>query len=77
MDIVISILLVIVGLIIGWFLNVIFNSLRENNANKKVDAIIEKAKKDAEKTKRDLLEKYPKDETRLEELIVQTQKELE
>lgn len=32
---------------------------------------------EAEKTKRDLLEKYPKDETRLEELIVQTQKELE
>ena len=53
MDIVISILLVIIGLIVGFILNVIFNSLRENNANKKVDAIIEKAKKDAEKAKRD------------------------
>lgn len=53
MDIVISILLVIIGLIVGFVLNVIFNSLRENNANKKVDAIIEKAKKDADKVKRD------------------------
>lgn len=53
MDIVISILLVIIGLIVGFILNVIFNSLRENNANKKVDAIIEKAQKEAEKVKRD------------------------
>lgn len=32
---------------------------------------------EAEKIKKDLLEKFPKDKTRLEELIVQTQKELE
>ena len=53
MDIVISILLIIIGLIVGFVLNIIINSLRENNANKKVDAIIEKAKKEAEKVKRD------------------------
>lgn len=53
MDIVISILLVIFGLIGGFVFTTIFNSLRENNANKKVEAIIEKAKKDAEKAKRD------------------------
>ena len=53
MDLVISILLVIIGLIVGFILNVIINSLRENNANKKVDIIIEKARKEAEKVKRD------------------------
>ena len=52
-DTVISILLVIIGLIVGFVLNVILNSLRESNASRKVDAIIEKAKKDAEKAKRD------------------------
>lgn len=53
MDIVISILLVIVGLITGFVLNVIFNSMREANANRKVEAILDKAKKEAEKLKRD------------------------
>ena len=37
MDIVISILLVIFGLIGGFVFTTIFNSLRENNANKKVE----------------------------------------
>jgi len=53
MDIIISILLVIIGLVVGFILNNILNSFREDNANKKVDAIIEKAKKDAERVKRD------------------------
>ncbi len=53
MNIVISILLVIVGLIGGLVFTTIFNSLRENNANKRIEAIIEKARKEAEKTKRD------------------------
>ena len=53
MDILISILLVIIGLIVGFIFNTIFNSMRENNANKRIEAIIEKAKKDAEKLKRD------------------------
>ena len=53
MDILISILLVIIGLIVGFILNTVFNSMRENNANKRIEAIIEKAKKEAEKLKRD------------------------
>lgn len=50
---VISILLVVIGLIVGFILNIILNSFRENNANKRVDSILEKAKKDAEKARRD------------------------
>lgn len=53
MEIVISILLVIIGLIIGFVLNIVFNSLRENSATKRIDAITEKAKRDAERIKRD------------------------
>ena len=48
-----SILLIVVGLILGFVLNTIINHFRENNAFKKVDLILEKAKKDAERTKRD------------------------
>ena len=53
MDILISILLVIIGLIGGFVFTTVFNSLRENNVNKRIEALIEKAKKDAEKAKRD------------------------
>ena len=49
----ISILLVVIGLIVGFVGNLIFNSMRESNANKRVENIIEKARKDAEKVKRD------------------------
>ena len=52
-NIMISILLIIVGLIIGFILNIIFNSLREKNADRKVENILNNAKKDAEKVKRD------------------------
>ena len=53
MKIVISILLVVIGLIVGFVLNIILNSVRENNANKRIETIIEKARKEAEKLKRD------------------------
>lgn len=53
MDILFSILLVIFGLLGGFIFTTVFNSLRENNANKRVETIIEKAKKEAEKAKRD------------------------
>lgn len=53
MDILISILLVIIGLIVGFIFSIIFNSMRENSANKRIEAIIEKSKKEAEKLKRD------------------------
>lgn len=48
-----SILLVVVGLILGFVLNIIWSSFRSNNAAKKVEALLEKARKDAEKAKRD------------------------
>lgn len=53
MKIVISILLVVIGLIVGFVLNIILNSVRENNANKRIETIIEKARKESEKLKRD------------------------
>ena len=53
MDIIISILLVVIGLIVGFVLNIIFNSIRENNTNKRIESLIEKAKKEAEKLKRE------------------------
>ena len=50
---VISILLAIGGLVVGFVGNVILNSFKENNANKRVETILEKARRDAEKVKRD------------------------
>lgn len=55
MDILISILLVVIGLSVGVIGSFIFNNIRENNANKRSEAIIEKARKEAEKAKRDAL----------------------
>ena len=49
----ISILLVVIGLTGGFVVHLVYNSMRETNANKKVDSILEKARKDAEKVKRD------------------------
>lgn len=48
-----SILLVVIGLILGFGLCVLFNYYRENSASKRVEALIEKSKKDAEKAKRE------------------------
>ena len=53
MDLVFSILLVVIGLILGFGLCVLFNYYRANSASKKVEALMEKAKKDAEKAKRE------------------------
>jgi len=53
MDIFISILLIVIGGVFGYFITGFVNRLNENNALSKADAIIEKAKKDAEKAKRD------------------------
>ena len=55
MDLSISILLVVIGLSTGIAGSVILNNMKENNANKKAEAILEKAKKEGEKAKRDLL----------------------
>ncbi len=48
-----SILLVVIGLILGFGLCILFNYYRKNSASKKVEALLEKARKDAEKAKRE------------------------
>lgn len=55
MDIFISILLVVVGLSVGFLVTFLINNNKVNNSTKKAEDIIEKAKKDAEKAKRDSL----------------------
>ena len=55
MDILISILLVVIGLGLGFALSIIFSNMKETNASKKAEIIIEKAKKEAEKARRDNL----------------------
>lgn len=55
MDTVISILLVVVGLFTGFLISYVLNNLKEKNSSKKAEAIIENAKKEAEKNKRDSL----------------------
>ena len=54
-NIVFSILLVLVGIFIGVILILIINYLRGVNSSKKIDTMLEKAKKDADKIKRDYL----------------------
>ena len=48
-----SILLIIIGLIIGVVVSFIVNSLRSNLASKKAEIMINQAKKEIEKIKRD------------------------
>lgn len=55
MDIIYSILLVVVGISVGFIITHLVNNSKINNANKKAEEIIEKAKKEAEKAKRDSL----------------------
>lgn len=52
-NIAISILLVVIGLIVGCGISFLINLLRGNMASKKADKLIEQAKKDIEKLKRD------------------------
>ena len=49
----ISILLVVVGLVIGFVISLIMNSMSENSASKKSEKLINQAKKEIEKLKRD------------------------
>ena len=49
----ISILLVVIGLVVGFVISLIVNSLRGSVASKKADAMINSAKKEIEKLKRD------------------------
>ena len=52
-DITFSILLVLIGIIVGVVLIIIYNYLKGNSALKKADSIIEKANKEAEKIKKE------------------------
>ncbi len=52
-NVVFSILLVVVGLFVGAFIMVIINKLRVSAAQKEADKLIQDAKKEAEKAKRD------------------------
>lgn len=50
-----SILLVIIGLFLGIGLTFLINHFRVNNAESKIKSYLEKAQKEAEKVKRDML----------------------
>ena len=50
-----SILLVLIGIFIGIICIILFNYFRNNSVSKKIDNMLEKAKKDADKIKRDYL----------------------
>jgi biopolymer transport protein ExbB/TolQ len=53
-NVMLSILLVLIGLFVGIILMFIFNYIKNLNLSKKAENIIEKAKKEADKIKRDL-----------------------
>jgi len=72
-DIILSILLVLVGLFLGIILMFIINYVKGNNASKKVDTILEKARKDADKIKRDHLLEAKEEAHKLK---VETEKEV-
>ncbi len=55
MEVVFPILLVVVGMSVGFIINHLINNSKINNSNKKAEEIIDKAKKEAEKAKRDSL----------------------
>ena len=52
-DVIISILLVVVGLLVGAFIMIIINKLKVSAAQKEADKLIKDAKREAEKAKRD------------------------
>ncbi|MCI9232973.1 MAG: ribonuclease Y [Bacilli bacterium] len=54
-DVIFSILLVLIGIFVGMIVIVVFNYIRGNQVTKKIEAMLEKAKKEAEKVKRDYL----------------------
>ena len=54
-SIMLSILLVLIGIFIGVISILIFNYIKKNNANNKAEKVIENAKKEADKIKRDTI----------------------
>ena len=72
-DVVFSILLVLIGIFVGMIVIFVFNYIRGNQASKKIEALLEKAKKEAEKIKRDYLLEAKEDAHRLK---IDTDKEI-
>lgn len=68
-----SILLVLIGIFLGMIVIFVFNYIRGSQASKKIETMIEKAKKEAEKLKRDYLLEA-KEETH--KLKIDTDKEI-
>ena len=52
-SVIISILLIIIGMVCGFAVSFIINFFRGSNASKKAEKLINQAKKDIEKLKRD------------------------
>ena len=74
-DIMFSILLVLVGLIVGIIAMFIINIIRKNRANDKANKIIEDAKNDAERIKKDYIEEAKKESNELKSRIEEELKE--
>ena len=72
-EIVLSILLVLVGLFLGIILMFIINYVKGNNASKKIESLLERAKKDADKIKRDYLLEAKEEAHKLK---IETEKEV-
>lgn len=70
---ILSILLVLIGIFIGVIVIIVINYFRGINSSKKIDKMLEKAKKDADKIKRDYLLEA-KEETH--KLKIETDKEI-
>ena len=68
-----SILLVLLGLIVGIIIMFIFNLIRKNSATNKADKILETAKTDAEKIKRDYIAEA---KTEINELKIKADEEI-
>ena len=64
-NILFSILLVIIGLIVGIVITFIVNAFKENSASKKAEKVINQARKDAEKLKRDAILEQKEEQHRL------------
>ena len=73
MEILFPILLVVVGISVGFIVSHFINNSKINNSNKKAEEIIDKAKKEAEKAKRDSLFETKEE---LHKLKLETEKEI-
>ena len=68
-----SILLIVIGLIVGALIMLVINMIRDKNSNKKADKLIENAKKEADKIKRDNVLELKEESYRLKQ---ETDKEI-